>query len=64
VQLLLKLRGQGIRLVILIQQNRLPDVVDHHLAWIAASEVFFEFLADGGSDIAVDVVAERFQQGF
>src|ERR1051326_1120412 len=51
-----------VRLARLVERDGLPDVVDHDLAGVAAGQVRLEALADGGVDLAVDIVVQGLQE--
>ena len=55
---------QVISLFGLEELDRLPDVVDHDLAWIAAAEMFLERAANARVQLAVHVMVQRGKQFF
>jgi hypothetical protein len=44
-------------LVLPVDRDGFPDIVDDNLARIASGHVFLEFLANPGIDVAIDIIA-------
>jgi len=46
-------------LVLLVDRDGFPDIIDDNLARIAPIHVFLEFFANLGIDLAIDVIAQN-----